>query len=145
MSDRFRAVVAVHVLLVRDGQVLLLRRANTGYEDGNYSVPAGHLDGGESATTAAARELREETGLAVAETAFRFAGVMHRMAEEERIDFFFLLDAFEGEPVNAEPAKCGGLRWARPDDLPDNMVPYVREGIAVFLRGGRRYAQFGWE
>jgi hypothetical protein len=32
--DRFKVVAAVHLFLIRDGQVLLLRRFNTGYEDG---------------------------------------------------------------------------------------------------------------
>jgi len=43
--QRFRLVSAVHLFLDRDRRVLLLRRANTGYEDGNDSVVAGHLDG----------------------------------------------------------------------------------------------------
>ncbi|MGD8997230.1 MAG: NUDIX hydrolase, partial [Anaerolineae bacterium] len=47
MTERFKLVSAVHLFLVRDGQVLLLRRSNTGYEDGNYSVVAGHLNGDE--------------------------------------------------------------------------------------------------
>jgi len=45
--DWFTMVVAVHLFLLRDGLVLLLRRYNTGYEDGRYSVVAGHVDGGE--------------------------------------------------------------------------------------------------
>ena len=48
----FLAPVAVHLLLVKDDRVLLLKRYNTGYEDGNYSVVAGHIDGGEDLKTA---------------------------------------------------------------------------------------------
>ena len=55
--------VAVHIFLLRENHVRLLRRAHTGYEDGNYSVVAGHLDGGESVTQAAIREAHEEVAL----------------------------------------------------------------------------------
>ena len=58
----FLAPVAVHLLLVKDDRVLLLKRYNTGYEDGNYSVVAGHIDGGEDLKTAMIREAREEAG-----------------------------------------------------------------------------------
>ena len=50
--DWYKLVAAVHLFLIRDGKVLLLRRFNTGYEDGQYSVIAGHLDGDEEATAA---------------------------------------------------------------------------------------------
>ena len=53
--ERFRAVVAVHVFLLRGEDVLLLQRANTGYEDGNYSVIAGNLNGNETASQALER------------------------------------------------------------------------------------------
>ena len=61
----FLAPVAVHLLLVRDGQILMLRRYNTGYEDGKYSVVAGHIDGGEELKTAMIREAREEAGIEI--------------------------------------------------------------------------------
>jgi 8-oxo-dGTP diphosphatase len=50
-QQRFQTPVAVHLFLLRGDQVLLLQRQNTGYKDGNWSVPAGHLDGGETGST----------------------------------------------------------------------------------------------
>jgi len=43
---------ACHLFLRRDDQILLLRRFNTGYEDGNYSVIAGHIAHGEDVIAA---------------------------------------------------------------------------------------------
>lgn len=40
--------VAIHVFLVRDDEVLLLKRFNTGYKDGFWGVPAGHLEADET-------------------------------------------------------------------------------------------------
>ena len=45
MAERFAVVPAAYVFLLREGTVLLLRRHGTGFEDGNYGLPAGHLDG----------------------------------------------------------------------------------------------------
>ena len=104
--ERFRAVVAVHLLLLRGEEVLLLRRDNTGYEDGNYSVVAGHLDGNETARRAMVREAVEEAGIILAPADLRFVHVMHRKetAEaDERIDLFFAATRWQGEPEIGEP------------------------------------------
>src|SRR5688500_1097359 len=143
MSERFRAKVAVHVFLVREGSVLLLRRANTGYEDGNYSVPAGHLDGDESATSAGAREALEETGVVIDTATLKFVGVMHRKSNDERIDFFFEATSWSGELGNAEPEKCDELAWYAFDNLPPNVVPSVRRAIEN-SRAGIVFEEFGW-
>jgi 8-oxo-dGTP diphosphatase len=145
MSKRFTAPVAVHLFLLRGGEVLLLRRANTGYEDGNYSVIAGHLDGGELAVQAMIREAREEAGIAIRPEALTPVGVMHRRSTtDERIDFFFACEQWEGEIVNAEPHKCDELAFYDLDRLPPNVIPYVRRALENY-RSGRWFDEYGWE
>jgi 8-oxo-dGTP pyrophosphatase MutT (NUDIX family) len=39
---------AVYLILLKQDKVLLLQRRHTGFEDGNYSLPTGHLEKGEN-------------------------------------------------------------------------------------------------
>lgn len=142
-GQRFKAPVAVHLFLLRDDLVLLLRRQNTGYEDGNYSVIAGHLDGDEEIATAMAREAGEEAGISIDPADLTFAGVMHRRSNDERIDFFLTARRWHGEVTNAEPEKCGELAWFPLNALPPNIIPYVRAGLTAW-RQGRWFTSFGW-
>ncbi len=140
---RFTLPAAVHLFLLRENEVLLLRRFNTGYEDGRYSVPAGHLDGGESVIAAAVREAREEIGVGLRPGDVRVVGVMHRRAADERIDFFVSATEWSGEPVNREPHKCDELRWCALDAQPTNVIPYVKRALDNFARG-IWFDTFGW-
>lgn len=142
--ERFKLIPAVHLFLLRGRQVLLLRRYNTGYEDGNYSVVAGHPDGGEEMTEAMIREAREEAGILIAPDDLAVVGVMHRNSDSERVDFFMAADRWSGDVQNMEPHKCDDLSWFDMDQLPDNMVPYVRQALANY-RAGRWYDAFGWD
>jgi 8-oxo-dGTP diphosphatase len=135
--------VTVHLLFFREDQVLLLRRFNTGYADGQYSVPAGHLDGGETVLAAAAREAQEETGLRIEADDIAFSSVVHRKDGDERVDFFVHVRHWQGEPVNTEPDKCDELRWMNVNKLPDNVIPYVKKAIQNHLTG-IPFNEFGW-
>ena len=143
-GERFPLLSAVHLFLIRDGQVLLLRRYNTGYEDGNYSVIAGHLNGDEEVKTATMREAREEAGIEIDPADLRVVGVMHRRSNDERIDFFLAADRWSGQLVNREPHKCDQLAWFDLEDLPDNVIPYVERALHNY-RSGRWFDSFGWE
>jgi len=138
-----RLPVAVHIFLLRDHHVLLLRRANRGYEDGNYSVVAGHLDGGESITQAAIREAHEEVGILLRPADLTVVGVMHRVSDDERIDFFLVATTWGGTLMNQEPVKCAEIQWYALDALPTNTIPYVRAALENFSRGVW-FAEFGW-
>ena len=140
---RAKFPVTVHLFLFRGNQILLLRRYQTGYMDGYYSVPAGHLDGEETVLMAGVREGREEVGVQIDPVDMVFAGVFHRHEEDERVDFFVQVRNWSGEPDNAEPGNCDELRWADFDALPENTVPYVRRAIDNF-RVGIPFEEFGW-
>lgn len=143
-KERFAMPVAVHLFLVRNSDILLLRRYNTGYEDGNYSVPAGHLDGNEEVKAAAIREAKEECGIDIDPACLEIVGVMHRRSIDERIDFFVATTEWRGEIINAEPNKCDELLWVDMDKLPPNVIPYVRQAITNFRRK-QWFDSFGWE
>lgn len=143
-TERLRAVVAVHLFLLRGDSILLLRRANTGYEDGSYSVPAGHIEANEAPLAAMIRETSEEIGIALEPSLLSFALVLQRRAAAPRVDFFFAATEWDGEPTNREPRKCDELRWVALDRLPANMVPYVRTAIETF-RAGERYVEMASE
>jgi ADP-ribose pyrophosphatase YjhB (NUDIX family) len=122
---------AVHLLFFRNSdEILLLKRQNTGFEDGKWSVVAGRIDGQEEVKTAAIREAREESGVEINPSELEIIGVMHRKnADMEWIDFFLNVYSWNGQIVNAEPNKCEELKWFKLTELPDNMIPYVRRAI----------------
>src|SRR5262245_56762891 len=141
-----RFPVAVHILLIRGDQVLLVRRCHTGFEDGKLSVVAGHVEQGEAVTQAALREVYEEVGMSLSRDRLRVVGVIHRKSREERVDFFlaYPLESTAEAPRNLEPEKCSELVWANLANLPDDTIPYVRAGIEKF-RSGVWFQYLGWD
>ncbi|WP_223167374.1 NUDIX hydrolase [Nonomuraea sp. SYSU D8015] len=140
-GDRFRAIVDVHVMLVRGAEILLARRAGTGYGDGLWHLPSGHLEEGEAATAAAVREAAEEVGVTVDPADLTFVHVMHRAPE--RVGLFFTTGKWIGEPCNAEPHKCSEIAWWPMDALPDDMVDYPKAAIAKIV-AGVPFAEHDW-
>ena len=136
--------VTVHMFFLRQNKLLLIRRYQTGYMDGHYSVPAGHLDGNEPVRRAAVREAKEEIGVQIDPGDIDFAGVFHRSEGDERVDFFVQVRRWRGEPFNAEPEKCDELRWTEVNDLPENTIPYIRRAIENF-QTGVLFEEFGWD
>ena len=134
------------VLMNEQGQVLLLRRFNTGFKDGMYSLVAGHVDVGETFTQALVRESLEEAGVIVLPEDAQVAHVMHRKSDtdgSERVDVFFVVKKWSGEIINCEPGKCDELAWYGFDELPENMVPYIRAALG-YIRNRVSYSEVGW-
>ncbi len=136
MAHAPHTYIASYVLLMKEGLVLLARRYQTGFEDGKYSLPAGHVEVGESFVQALIRESHEEIGVILTEQQAQVSHIMHRRhPEREYVDVFYTATEWGGEVKNMEPKKCDDLAWFPIDELPDNIIPYVREAIQNSFAG----------
>lgn len=130
------AFTASYILFLKDAHVLLARRFQTGFEDGNYSVPAGHVEPNETYTQALIREVAEETGVTLTEVSVKVSHVMNRKTpEREYVDVYFTVHEWEGSPENREPEKCDDLAWFPINNLPTNTIPYIRQAIECSTNG----------
>lgn len=144
MADRH--IVDVHVLLLRDDQVLLARRRDRNPEfDARWHLPSGKLDADESVLAAAAREAAEEVGVLIDPSDLRCVHTVHVSGSgpEPRLGLFFATDRWIGEPTNREPDKCSALGWFRLDNLPSEIIEYPAAGIFAY-RDGAPFSVLGW-
>ncbi|HWU10115.1 MAG TPA: NUDIX domain-containing protein, partial [Streptomyces sp.] len=140
-QHRHTEIVDVHLILRRGSDVLLARRAGTGYADGLLHAPSGHAEDGEDVLAAMIRETAEEIGVELAPDELRVALVMQHRGPggSPRMGWFFEADHDPARPPrNAEPDKCSELDWYPLDALPDDMVAYCREGLDGY-RAGQRF------
>ncbi len=144
--EKHKARLASFVILERDGKILLTRRFNTGYADGQYQMPSGHVELNEYPIEAAIREAKEEVGVDIDMQDLEFVHASYRInqadASGDYVDFFFKTTKWTGEPVNAEPEKCDELMWVSLTELPANTVLAVREVIES-IRKGIPFSQIG--
>ncbi|MFC4526327.1 NUDIX domain-containing protein [Dyella halodurans] len=146
LRQRFQLTTSVFVIVRKKSNVLLLRRSNTGWMDGFLSLPAGSHDGGEPLTVAAARELREETGLVASPETLRLAHLMHCRAGDsgaEWLGAFFFAERWAGTPELVENGKHDYLGWHDWAELPYDIIPYTAQGIRCAFEGVP-YSDFGW-
>lgn len=139
VPERFKVAVAVYALLRRDDRILFLRRAGSGFHDGELSLPAGHVDEGENALSAVVREVGEELLVTAAPEDCTLALTGHsgpeRPGDDAYVDLFFTLDRWSGEPTVGEPDKSSELAWVSPHELPGDVIPYVAEAVRAITGG----------
>lgn len=139
MKERYETKVAVFLILTRKvngkTEILLQRRYNTGYMDGQYDMAcSGHLEKGESLSMALAREAKEEINLDIKEDDLRIVSVIHPY-KEDYINVFFTTDKYVGEPKIMEPDKCDDLKWFKFEELPENITIRNRNVIKNIKKG----------
>jgi 8-oxo-dGTP diphosphatase len=107
-------IVGASALIVRDGKILLVRRAREPYK-GMWSFPGGKLEPGEGVRDTVRREVREETGLEI--EVGRVAGLHDEFAVGRYVIIAFHCEVTGGELCAADDAaECAFVDLR---DLPD--------------------------
>ncbi|MFA5155271.1 MAG: NUDIX domain-containing protein [Patescibacteria group bacterium] len=143
-EDRFRPYAAAYLVLMEDDKVLLSKRYNTGYQDGNYSLVSGHFDGGETAGQCISREALEEANIVISPKDSEVVHVLHRFRpDREYFDVYLKVKKWTGEITNMEPDKCSELKWFKLDALPDNIAPEVKQALNK-INDNIFFSELGW-
>ena len=118
-----------------EGRVLLVKRGNGATKPGLWCVPCGFVDYGEEVRDAAAREVREETGLDVAVGDPIFVRSNFHDPEKVTVGIWFSGRVLDGVPAAGDDAVDVG--WFSPQDLPalafetDAELFRIRYGVDV--------------
>lgn len=122
---------AVYAIIRNDqGEILFSQRKNTGFMDGRYQLPAGHMDGNETMVTAMIRELKEELDIDVLENDIRVVHISHRVSiDREYFDVYLNVSRFTGIPKINEPEKCSALNYFNITSI--NMPDFVMYDIDI--------------
>jgi 8-oxo-dGTP diphosphatase len=137
-NDRPR--VGIGILLVKQGKILLGQRKGS-HGAGEYSLPGGHLEAGESFEDCVLRELAEEVGSQIKIKNVRFLCVtnLRKYMPKHYVDIGMAADWVSGEPKQMEPEKNSGWAWYDIDNLPsplfgctENYLESLQTGLAYF-------------
>ena len=119
------------ILRDRTGRILITERLEPGPFFGLWEFPGGKIGDGERPGMALARELREELGIEVV-SACEFMHLEHRYPDRHVAIRFFLVDAWQQEPVGLEGQ---GLKWVSTAALAtENLLPADRPVVDALIR-----------
>jgi 8-oxo-dGTP diphosphatase len=119
--------VAAGILIRHDRVLLCHRRADLAWYPGVWDLVGGHVEAGESARQALARECREELAVDIG-----VPRLVTRLAGEGLDLTVFLVSSWAGEPVNAAPVEHQDIGWVTASQIPDLALAHPR--LAPLLR-----------
>jgi 8-oxo-dGTP diphosphatase len=114
-----RPYLAVSAAIIRNGKVLVVRRARTPALN-LYTLPGGAVELGESLAEAIAREVREETSLLIEAVALAGHREVITRDAQGRIERHFVILCFAARWLAGEPVlndELDDARWIEPSEL----------------------------
>jgi ADP-ribose pyrophosphatase YjhB (NUDIX family) len=137
-AEHFRnAKPCAGAVVVRDGRVLLGRRA-VEPALGAWDIPGGFLNPWELPEAAAAREVREETGLEVRIERLLAVAVDTYQDRDYTLNLYYLAEPLSG--VESPADDLAELRWFGPAEIPTDLAfPHCREVLAEWQAAAAAY------
>ena len=133
LEERYCSKLVTDLMLTREvngkKEVLLALRKNTGYRDGEYELPGGHVDKGEDLMHA-----MEELLIDIKEENLKIVHVLHHYTGD-RVNFILTTSIYEGVPSIGEPDKCERLEWFDINNLPENIIKKIKKSIEEINEG----------
>lgn len=127
--------ISTGVAILRDGKILMTRRAADDFLGGVYELPGGGVDDGETITEGAIREVKEETGLTVSKIVSIFDGFDYSTNRKPSVrQVNFLVEVKPGDVV-LDPNEHDEFIWVDKDNIKNlNMSDDMRKCIKDALK-----------
>ena len=141
-KNNFR--VSVNLVVSQDDKICLMRRYNTGWNDGMYALMGGHVEDGENPLDAAVREAKEELGITVEQQ--NLSHLLTMAVSPDHIYLYFGVSKYDGKITNTEPDQCDDISFFAKGALPDNIIGADKKALnTIFFNPGQKYETFGYD
>lgn len=128
--------ITVQAIVLKENQVLLMKRRNTGFKDGFYGLPGGKLHVGETPMEGIVRELKEELGCNLEKKQISFDSLMEFDYPDSigRVIYFnFIILLKKHLIINNEPSKCEEIIFSPIRNLPINTIEATSKSIQNYI------------
>ncbi len=140
MEDKPKA--GIGIFLIKDGQLLLGKRKGS-HGAGEYALPGGHIENGETFEDCVLRELAEEAGpeIKIKTPTFLCVTNLRKYLPRHYVDIGMLAEWVSGEPIVTEPDKKEAWDWYGLDKLPKPLFGCTENYIKAYKTGKSYFRQ----
>jgi 8-oxo-dGTP diphosphatase len=131
--------VGIGIMIFKEGKVLFGKRKGS-HGEGEYSLPGGHLEYGETMEECIRRETREECGIEIDNVRFQLLRDVMYYMPKHYVQVGFIADWKEGIPAALEPEKFYDLDWYDLSHLPEPLFGPSKNLIESYKSGKNYYS-----